>query len=243
MLHIQKGIITDPAIAGVPFERAILPKDASPYVRTGIPMTTIRGITNHNTGNPAPTADARAHAHWLAGVEARNEAYIGAHFFVDQHRIVQTLPINEVAWHAGDGQGPGNISTVAIEICESQPAQAEANAILLNAALLITYPNWQIYKHQDWSGKFCPRLILGQGRWPAFVQAIQTTVNRLRAEAQPQPTAKAQAAPSPWAREAVAWAQATGLLRGRTEGPAYQAPASREEVLAFLYRLHGDHHA
>lgn len=240
MLHYQNGIITDDSIAGVPFERAIIAADANPHVRTGIPLQTIRGITNHNTGNPAPTADARAHAHWLAGVEAQDSDYIGAHFFVDGDRIVQTLPINEVAWHAGDGQGPGNMTTLAIEICETTPlAAAEANALVLNAALLIDHPDWQIYKHQDWSGKYCPRRILAEGRWPAFVEAIRQRVAQLQESLQPVP----DDAPSPWAADAIHWAKATGLLQGRSEGPAYQAPATREEVLTFLYRLQAGNHA
>ncbi|MCB6585585.1 N-acetylmuramoyl-L-alanine amidase, partial [Streptococcus gordonii] len=69
--------------------------------------------------------------------------------------------MNEVAYHAGDGYGMGNDSTIAIEICENKDgnyAQAEKNAVKLTARILYDngLPATAIKMHKDWSGKNCP---------------------------------------------------------------------------------------
>ena len=38
-------------------------------------------------------------------------------FQVDDDSIYQSLPTNEVGWHAGDGNGSGNMKSIGIEIC------------------------------------------------------------------------------------------------------------------------------
>ena len=75
--------------------------------------------------------------------------------------------------------GKGNTTTIAIEICENgNNAKAELNAQKLNAALMLTYKNLKIYKHQDWSGKFCPRVILSRPNgWENFKKGIYDLYN------------------------------------------------------------------
>lgn len=66
-----------------------------------------------------------------------------------------------------------SLISMNIEICEDgDHAKAEKNAQVLAAALLKTYPGSMIFKHQDWSGKFCPRVILNRNGWGAFVTGI-----------------------------------------------------------------------
>lgn len=114
------------------------------------------------------------HAKWMQNVENADRQYVGAHLFVDHDSITQVIPLNEEAYHAGDGKnGPGNSQTLAVEICENvNYDQAETNAKYLLAALMKTYPGKKIYKHQDWSGKNCPRRILNENRWDSFVSSI-----------------------------------------------------------------------
>ena len=171
-----QGIIKENQLKTCPFVLALVPRVGQANVRTGIFMVP-KGITIHNTGNNMPTATALAHAKWLVSVEEAERDYIGAHFFVDDHQIVQVLPINEVAWHAGDVQGRGNMTTIAIEICEvGDVLQAEANALLLIGYLKKHLGNLPIYKHQDWTGKYCPRVLLATGRWKSFEErAIKMT--------------------------------------------------------------------
>lgn len=171
-LTISNGVVKDTNIMGVPFTAKIVAKKGNPNVRTGIKMEQVIGITNHNTANKS--ASAEDHAKWLQNVEDADQQYISVHFFVDEDSIVQTVPITEVCWHAGDGRGDGNMKTISIEICENgDMAKAEANAQKLNAALISTLGNLKIYKHQDWSGKYCPRVILARPNgWQIFVDGI-----------------------------------------------------------------------
>lgn len=170
-LSINKGIVQGDNIEGVPFSARIVKPKGKNNVRAGIKLTEIRGVTIHNTANTR--ASAEDHAAWLQNVENADSQYISVHFFVDENSIVQTVPVDEVCYHAGDGAGDGNRKTIAIEICEDgNHTKAEKNAQILAAALLKTYPGRMIFKHQDWSGKFCPRIILDRNGWEAFKVGI-----------------------------------------------------------------------
>ena len=49
------------------------------------------------------------------------------HYTVDDHAIVQHLPDYETAYHAGDGKdGPGNATSIAVEICVNAGGDFEA---------------------------------------------------------------------------------------------------------------------
>lgn len=239
LLTITDGLITDDVVGGVPFERQIVePAGTTHNVRTLMPLAGLIGITVHNTGNATSTADARAHASYLRNVEADGSLYVGAHLFVDETRIVQTLPLDETSWHAGDGYGQGNRATISVEICENGDiARAEANAMTLCAALLETYGLTDLYTHQMWSGKYCPHLILDRKNgWAEFVSGVAEVRAALTAPAMAAPVLDNEA--SRWAQEAVDWALANRFLVGDEKGDlALHRTATREEVLVFLYRL------
>ena len=173
-LTITQGIIRDSEIDGIPIKIDIVQPKGLPNVRTMTKMREVIGITNQNTANTAPTAGDEAHARYLQNVENADTAYVSVHLFVDDDSITQCIPLDEVCYHAGDGSGDGNRKTIAIEICENRNYEkAELNAQKLNAALLLTYPNLKIFKHQDWSGKFCPRKILARPNgWLEFTAGI-----------------------------------------------------------------------
>ena len=96
-------------------------------------------ITIHETGNFARGADAAAHAAYLRG-SAAQAALVSWHYTVDDHSIYQHLPDNERAFHAGDGgSGPGNATSIGIEICVDAGGnfeQAKANAAALVRLLM-----------------------------------------------------------------------------------------------------------
>src|SRR4051812_44950836 len=82
--------------------------------RPGIPMTP-KYITVHETDNTAAGANAYAHARLQYNGNSRTASW---HYTVDDHEIWQSIPDNEVAWHAGDGgNGTGNRESLAVEIC------------------------------------------------------------------------------------------------------------------------------
>ena len=225
---IVQGIIQEKYLKNCPFKVKLVSMKGQANVRTGIFMVA-KGITIHNTGNNMPTATALAHANWLVTVEEAEKDYIGAHFSVDDSQIVQVLPINEVAWHAGDGQGRGNMTTIAIEICEvGNILQAEENALLLVGYLKQYLGNLAIYKHQDWTGKYCPRVLLSTGRWKSFEErAIKMTY-------EDKESIKEATSPSPWAREAVAWAIQGDLF---DKDSNLHSPVTREVLAIILWRF------
>jgi N-acetylmuramoyl-L-alanine amidase len=176
-LTIVNGIIQDKYIDGIPVKIQIVAPKGAKNVRTLIKMKECIGITNHNTGNVVPTASDEMHAKWMQNVENADKQYVSVHLYVDHDSITQTVPLDEVCYHAGDGKGNGNYKTIGVEICENvNISKAEENAKKLNAALLLTYPKLNVFKHQDWSGKFCPRVILGRNGWSKFVEDINAFV-------------------------------------------------------------------
>jgi len=134
-------------------------------------------ITIHDTGNVKPGADALNHAAYLkSAVPNTIGQRVSWHITVDDKRIVQHIPLNEEAFHAGDGEnGPGNLTSIGIEICEHQGCQrtaAELNAVALVAALLnaLGWPINTVVPHKHWTGKGCPHLLLP--RWTEFLAQI-----------------------------------------------------------------------
>ncbi len=224
-LNIKNGIIQNDALDGVPVIAKIIEAHGKKNVRTLKKMTEVIGITNHNTANSSPAADAAMHAKYLQNVENADKAYISVHLFVDDEKIVQTVPLDEVTYHAGDSKGDGNYKTISIEICENGDiAKAEENAKKLNAALLLTYPNLKIYKHQDWSGKFCPRRILSRPNgWQDFVDGVNGYVKKADA---------AQTDIPDWGIEPVEFMTKNKI----TDGKRLLSPVTRLEAIVLLYR-------
>lgn len=154
------------------------------YIKRHIPTTTDHNrrpghaleaeyITIHNNANPDSTAlNERG---WL--VNDSNKRTASWHIAVDKNNAVEAIPLDEVAWHAGDREG--NMTSIGIEICEKDGRAAEKNAIELVARLLIER-GWSIDRvrsHKSWSGKNCPRKILP--RWNEFIREIEATVVNL----------------------------------------------------------------
>ena len=129
-------------------------------------------IVIHNTENDAPAANEISYMLSRPGE-------ISFHFAVDDKEIVQGIPLDRNAWHAGDGNGRGNREGIAIEICYSKSGgekwlKALDNAAELTAALLKKY-GWgldKVTKHQDYSGKHCPRRILDEYGWNNFLLLV-----------------------------------------------------------------------
>ena len=126
--------------------------------RPRIPMQP-KYIVIHTTGNRSKGANARMHANYLKNVDRE----ISWHYTVDDKEAIQHIPTDEVAWHAGDGNGKGNMQGIGIEMCVNQDGNYHAtiqNTLALCHSLLTEYPNLELLKHQDCSGKYCPRELL-----------------------------------------------------------------------------------
>lgn len=142
-------------------------KDYAPVVssgaRPGIKMSKCIGVTIHNTDNSGVGADAQAHANLLKNSWKNKQQ--SWHFAVDEDGAYQSIPTDEIAWHAGDGgSGKGNTQTIAIEICMNSDGDLEKatdNAAQLAAQQLKEkgLSADKLYQHHDWSGKNCPSQI------------------------------------------------------------------------------------
>ena len=220
-LTIENGLIQDKEIDGIPVKLLIVkPSGTKRNVRTLTKMKQIIGITNHNTANASPTAGSESHAKYLQNMENGDSTYVSVHFFVDYECIVQCVPLDEFCYHAGDGNGDGNKKTISIEICENKEIEtAEENAKKLNAALLLTYPDLKVYKHQDWSGKYCPHIILDRPNgWETFVNDIYNYVEKSREEEEMEKIYNWTLEVPEWGRPTIQKLLDKGYLKGNDKG-------------------------
>lgn len=137
------------------------------------------GITVHNTYNDAAAINE---VKYMIG----NNNSTSFHVAIDDSNVILAIPFNRNAFHAGDGKnGNGNRKTIGIEICYSKSGgikfdEAEKNAAAYIAILLKEY-GWTIenvYRHKDWSGKYCPHRTMDYG-WNRFLDMIQNELNKL----------------------------------------------------------------
>ena len=132
-----------------------------------------RKITVHNTWNDASAVNEIAYM-------VRNNSTTSFHYAVDDVQIIQGIPDNRNAWHAGDGaRGPGNLTSIGVEICYSMSGgsrflKAEKNAAALVAHLLKKHrlSIHDVVPHKYWSGKYCPHRTLDMG-WDRFLAMVR----------------------------------------------------------------------
>ena len=135
-------------------------------------------ITIHNTSN---SASADAEVRYMIS----NNNQVSYHVCVDEREVIQAIPFNRNAWHAGDGaSGTGNRKSIGIEIARSTGdanlfEQAERNCAAYVAKLL-KERGWgidRVKRHKDWSGKYCPHKTMDKG-WQRFLNMIQAELNK-----------------------------------------------------------------
>jgi len=160
------------------------------------------------------------------------------HYAIDDKNIIQGIPDDRNAWHAGDGNGPGNRKGISIEICYSKSGGSRFIEAEKLAAKFIAYKlkekDWgidRVKKHQDFSGKYCPHRTLDMG-WQRFLNMVQAELNALKG-ADKVANKKEDNTPSAWAQEAWEWAKEKGI----TDGSRPQDNATREEIITMLYRF------
>lgn len=142
--------------------------------RTGITMKPLY-ITAHSTANLKSTAkNERA---WLTNPSNTSET--GYHYVVDDIEVIECIPPNQVAWHAGDGRGRGNMASIGIEICESgNREKALDNAVKLIQHLMKTHQISKVVRHYDWSKKNCPRILNTDGKWTLWNEFYNRSMNK-----------------------------------------------------------------
>lgn len=132
----------------------------------------------HNTANDASASNEIAYM-------TRNDNKVSYHYAVDDREVVQGIPENRNAWHAGDGgSGAGNRKGIGIEICFSKSggsrfieAEKLAAKFIANGLKAKSWGIDRVKKHQDFSGKYCPHRTLDMG-WDRFLNMIKAEMNQ-----------------------------------------------------------------
>lgn len=115
---------------------------------------------------------------------ARNTVSASAHYFVDEHEVVQSVPDDVVAYHCGGAyyyhDSCRNSNSIGVEICTKRSADgkyhfhpgAVARAQELVWELMEKYGVLQenVVRHFDVTHKLCPMPFVGEGQalWEEF---------------------------------------------------------------------------
>lgn len=168
------------------------------YVCTGILKTSTEYICVHDTAGALPTHTALqfAQSQQQKNTNKNNTEYISWHFTVGNDGIYQSLPLDEVGYHAGDGSrvygttwysstynkadciGGGNRNSIGIESCINHGSDYNDTMRILAklvAELLLEYNLSfdRIKQHNDFSGKDCPGVIRHCKRWDEFKNLVK----------------------------------------------------------------------
>lgn len=151
--------------------------------RPGVKLRSNRplNLVIHETSNPAPGANAEMHRRFTH--QGGGPSNVSFHYVVDEKESIQLLPDNEVGWHAGDGNGPGNHESVGIETCVNAGAdfgKAVDNLVALVKHLMVEFkiPVERVKQHHDFSSykKNCPTKLRANNEagWKAFIARLQS---------------------------------------------------------------------
>lgn len=148
----------------------------------------VKGITVHGAANTRAGADAQAHANLLA----RYGVAGSWHATGDDHEVIESYDDTRMCWHAGDGSGPGNKTTLAIEICVNSDgdfAKAVDNSAYWVATKMLKHdvPLSRVFQHHFFStwGKNCPRELRDNTHgisWDDFLRLVQKHFSALSGE-------------------------------------------------------------
>lgn len=171
-------------------------------------------ITIHNTDDINEAAGTNDAEQYARATFNGNMNGVSVHFYIDEAGCWQILPMNEIGYHAADGEnGPGNTKSLAIEIImdgsgKSYDTQAEDRGAKLAAWLLYKYDLGidRLKTHNDWySRKYCPQYILPH--WATFKATVEKYLNALKNKD------KQQTAPAATTTPATPAAPSTGTAK------------------------------
>ena len=149
----------------------------------------IKYIVLHYTGNKTDSAMANTNC-----FARQHDRKAGAHYFVDENQVVQSVPDNVVAWSVGGARQSKsggtfygkctNHNSISIEMCSTAgviPYKTIKLASALTAELMTKYhvPKEHVIRHYDVTGKACPGWAgwLGSNahEWKMFKDALGST--------------------------------------------------------------------
>ncbi len=181
-------------------------EDILPYTdgnsRTGIRKSSTEYVVVHDTGSPSAGADATMHNNYIKRLNQitdpndASDRVVSWHFTIDDKLCYQHLPLDEVAWHAGDGShrygdiytnstykktdciGGGNYNGIGIESCVHNGTDytyTMRRLAKLVASLLVKYHLGidRVKQHWHFSGKNCPQVMRESNRWNELIYLIK----------------------------------------------------------------------
>lgn len=181
-----------------------------------------------NHGGPRTQKVAYIVIHYTAGdgdTAENNGLYFqreavgaSAHWFVDAHTAVLSVPETHVAWHCGGTvyHHPHcrNGNSIGVELCSRKRPDGTyyfAEGTVENAALLVRelmerygIPPERVLRHYDVTGKNCPAPMVEAGQWEVFRKML---IRYQQPEEVPA-----------WAAETVQKLMERGVLQGDGQG-------------------------
>lgn len=152
-----------------------------------------RTITVHQTGNTNKGADAQAHANIQSKLNPRQASW---HYSVDDKEIIQSFEDSAQCWHAGDGEGNGNLHSISIELCIN--SDGDYKKTLENGAKLVKHlidkyglDIGDVKQHYDWSGKNCPAQLRANKdgiSWKDFLEMVNGSGEKVAGVVSPKPS-------------------------------------------------------
>ena len=218
--------------------------------------STIKYIVLHYTGNKTDTAKGNANYFSPSGGNTRKA---GAHYFVDDTTVYQSIPDTRTAWAVGGSKysdckstGGGtmygtitNSNSISIEMCSKNGAITDAtitNAVALTKQLMSKYsiPVSHVYRHFDVTGKQCPGWSGWTGKnapkWTALKQKLTCAEVERNADDMTETEVRkivAAVAAETAKRTVSAWAEkawSAATQAGILDGTAPQANVTREQL-------------
>lgn len=145
-------------------------------------LSSIKFIVIHDTANRSAGADAMAHYRYLN----RAKRYGSAQYFVDDKQIIQVIGDSRVSWSVGDmwarryrtRSDVTNWNSLNIEMCinrDGNYAKTWENTVELVKNLLIVFPQCEVVRHFDATGKPCPGSMRADNwkLWDKFLSDIK----------------------------------------------------------------------
>ncbi len=182
--------VTSTPPADINLQQRIIPK-GSVGRRIEFPLRPTY-ITIHSTQNRGGTAKQHASGMLNGAYRGRSKwnrtGYLTWHFTVDDREAIQSLPLDIQGEHA-DHDGPGNRTSIAIEICEFSEPRRQRAAIERTARLtawlrkrfriqvdhVVPHYHWPQHHFHSYQ-KNCPIILLDNGRpgpkWQEYLNLV-----------------------------------------------------------------------
>ena len=161
-----------------PISENLLP--INEYSRPGTPLTKVKGVVIHYTGNPGTTASQnRSYFESLAETKTTKAS---SHYIIGlSGEIIQCVPLDEIAYASNER----NADTISIECCINNEAgkfnDKTYDALVQLTAWLVGEYDLKIsdiIRHYDVTGKNCPKYFVEhESAWEDFKLDVEKYID------------------------------------------------------------------